>query len=106
MQSDLAKVLHPVCGRPMIEYVLDAARKAGARRFVVVVGHQAEAVKAALKNHPDVEFALQAERKGTGHAVMMCAKQLAAHNGTALVLAGDTPLLRSESLADLLHTQQ
>src|SRR5262245_59961102 len=106
MQSDRAKVLHQVCGRPMVEYVLDAARTAGARRLIVVVGHQAEEVKAALKHHPDVEFALQSERKGTGHAVMMCAEQLESHDGAVLVLAGDTPLLRSSSLAALLQTQQ
>lgn len=106
MKSDLAKVLHRACGRPMVEYVLDAARRAGARRLIVVVGHQAEAVKDALKSQPDVEFALQEHRKGTGHAVMMCAKHLEHHDGPVLVLAGDTPLLRSESLAELLKTQQ
>ena len=102
MKSDLAKVMHPACGRPMVEHVLDAARAAGVKRIVVVVGHQADVVRAALSRFPDVEFALQAEQKGTGHAVMMCADQLANHDGPTLVLAGDTPLLRGESLAGLL----
>jgi len=105
MKSALPKVLHEVCGRPMIEYVLDAARAAGVTRIVAVVGHRAELVRAQLSQHKDVEFALQSEQRGTGHAVMMCRDQLASHRGSVLVLAGDTPLLRSESLAALLKTQ-
>jgi len=106
MKSDLPKVLHDVCGRPMIEYVLDAVRSTGCQRIIVVVGHMADAVKSALSEHDDVEFALQAEQKGTGHAVMMCAEALADHDGPAVILAGDTPLLRPESLAKLLTEQQ
>lgn len=102
MKSELPKVMHLACGRPMIEYVLDAARTAGVKRLVVVVGHKAEFVRESLAAHRDVEFALQAEQKGTGHAVMVCADQLANHDGPVLVLAGDTPLLRGESLAALL----
>jgi bifunctional UDP-N-acetylglucosamine pyrophosphorylase/glucosamine-1-phosphate N-acetyltransferase len=105
MKSDLPKVLHLVGGRPMIEHVLDATRAAGVGRIVVVVGHQADRVKVALAHHADVQFALQSEQKGTGHAVMMCADALAGHNGPVLVLAGDTPLLRGKSLAELLAVQ-
>ena len=105
MKSALPKVLHEVCGRPMIEYVLDAARAAGVSRIVAVVGHRADLVQAELSRHSDVEFALQSEQKGTGHAVMMCREQLASHLGPVLVLAGDTPLLRSESLVGLLRAQ-
>lgn len=106
MKSDLPKVLHPVGGRPMIEHVLDATRAAGVGRIVVVVGHQAERVKEALAHHGDVEFALQAEQKGTGHAVMMCAEALSSHNGPVLILAGDTPLLQGKSLAELLAVRK
>ena len=84
MMSEIPKVLHPACGRPMVEYVLDAARSAGAKRIIVVVGHKAEVVEAALKHHPDVEFALQAEQKGTGHAVMMCRDAVGSHHGPVL----------------------
>src|SRR5206468_248866 len=87
MKSELPKVMHSVCGRPMIEFVLDAARVAGARRLVVVVGYQAEMVENALSRYSDVEFALQAEQKGTGHAVMMCADKLANCDSPVLVLA-------------------
>lgn len=102
MNSDLPKVLHTICGKPMVEYVLDAVRAAGVTRIVVVVGHGADEVKATLSHHTDVEFALQAEQKGTGHAVMVCEKQLSAHDGPVLVLAGDMPLLKGESLTELL----
>jgi bifunctional UDP-N-acetylglucosamine pyrophosphorylase / glucosamine-1-phosphate N-acetyltransferase len=106
MKSEIPKVLHQACGRPMIEYVLDAARESGAERMVVVVGHQAEMVRQALAHHPDVDFALQTEQKGTGHAVMMCREQLADHPGPVLILAGDTPLLKSSSLKLLFDVQQ
>ncbi|MBX3443523.1 MAG: NTP transferase domain-containing protein [Planctomyces sp.] len=106
MLSETPKVLHQACGRPMVEYVLDAARKAGCTRLVVVVGHKAEVVQAALAHHPDVEFAHQTEQLGTGHAVMMSRALLKDHDGPVLVLAGDTPLLRAESLAGLLEEQR
>ncbi|RLT09884.1 MAG: glycosyl transferase family 2 [Planctomycetota bacterium] len=102
MKSELPKVMHPACGRPMVEHVLDATRSAGVERLVVVVGYQVGLVRDGLSRHRDVEFALQAEQKGTGHAVQMCAEQLANHDGPVLILAGDTPLLRGESLAALL----
>tara|TARA_R110000868_G_scaffold208062_1_gene457339 strand:- start:76728 stop:77474 length:747 start_codon:yes stop_codon:yes gene_type:complete len=105
MKSELPKVLHPVLGRPMIEYVLDAARVANCETLVVIVGHKADEVKAALALHSDIEFALQSEQKGTGHAVMMSAENLADHDGPVLVLAGDTPLLKGSSLSKLLELQ-
>lgn len=102
MKSALPKVLHEVGGRPMINYVLDAAREAGVKRLVVIVGHQAEAVKQALAGQPDVEFALQAEQKGTGHAVMQARENLKDNNGPVFVLTGDAPLMRTESFRALL----
>jgi len=106
MKSELPKVLHKVCGKPMIEHVLDAVRQTGVTKIVVVVGHKAEQVSGALDHHEDVEFALQAEQKGTGHAVMMAEVALRDHTGPVLVLAGDTPLLRGDSLKGLLDEQQ
>lgn len=87
----------------MIEYVLDAAREAGVRRIVAIVGHAADQVRAALSSHPDVEFALQAEQKGTGHAVMMCREALQGHDGAVMILTGDAPLMKSSSFAGLLE---
>ena len=106
MKSDLPKVVHKVCGRSMIEHVLDAARQAGVKKTVVVVGHQAKIVKEALANVDDVVFALQEQQHGTGHAVMVCEKALRGHDGPVLVLAGDTPLLKAESLRQLLDEQR
>lgn len=106
MKSTLPKVLHEVCGRPMIEFVLDAARAAGVGRIVVIVGHQADKVRDALTGQPDLEFALQAEQKGTGHAVQMCRDNLASHNGPVLILTGDAPLMRAESFTALFRDFQ
>ncbi|SFI79757.1 NTP transferase domain-containing protein [Planctomicrobium piriforme] len=102
MKSDLPKVLHPACGRPIVEYVLDAARQAGASKIVLVVGHQAELVQKSLAHHSDVQFALQTEQLGTGHAVMCTRELLGTHTGPLLILAGDTPLLQGPSLGGLL----
>jgi bifunctional UDP-N-acetylglucosamine pyrophosphorylase/glucosamine-1-phosphate N-acetyltransferase len=105
MKSAIPKVLHGICGRPMIEFVLDAARDAGCKRMVVIVGHEKEMVKEALAGHADVEFAEQIEQHGTGHAVMMCEENLKDHDGPTLILAGDTPLLTGASLTALLEEQ-
>mgnify|MGYP002623866408 CR=1 FL=1 len=102
MKSAGPKVLHELCGRPMIEYVLDRARAAGVQRLVVVVGHEAEQVKAALSVHDDVEFALQAQQNGTGHAVMVCEENLRDHDGPTMILTGDAPLMQSSSFSALL----
>jgi bifunctional UDP-N-acetylglucosamine pyrophosphorylase/glucosamine-1-phosphate N-acetyltransferase len=105
MKSARPKVLHELCGRPMVEYALDAAREAGAQRIVVVVGHGAAEVKTALAGHGDVEFAVQADQLGTGHAVRMCRDHLANHSGPVLILAGDAPLVRGSSLRQLVENQ-
>ena len=106
MKSDTPKVLHTICGWPMIDYVLNAARNAGVQKIIVVVGHKANAVRDALSGHADVVFAEQHEQNGTGHAVMMCETELRDHDGSVLVLAGDTPLLQAESLRFLMNHQQ
>ncbi|MFN8705647.1 MAG: NTP transferase domain-containing protein [Planctomyces sp.] len=106
MKSDLPKVLHEVCGRRMIDYVLDAARASGVKKLIVVVGHRAELVREALAGQADVVFAEQLEQKGTGHAAMMCEPHLRGHQGSVLILAGDTPLLSGVSLKALLDVQE
>ncbi len=105
MRSDLAKVLHPLLGRPLLWYPLEACRKAGVERLVVVVGHQAEAVRRAA-GAPDVAFALQAEQNGTGHAVLCARQSLADYRGTALILCGDVPLIRPETLRRLVEAHR
>jgi bifunctional UDP-N-acetylglucosamine pyrophosphorylase/glucosamine-1-phosphate N-acetyltransferase/UDP-N-acetylglucosamine pyrophosphorylase len=103
MKSDLPKVLFPVLGRPMIEFVLDALAAAGIARMFVVVGYRAEDVEAALKGHTGLEYVLQTERLGTGHAVKMAQPRLTDHAGPVIVLAGDSPLVQADSLRKLLQ---
>jgi UDP-N-acetylglucosamine diphosphorylase/glucosamine-1-phosphate N-acetyltransferase len=98
MKSDLPKVLCPVRGRPMIEFVLDALRQAGIARMVVVVGYRSELVRQTLADHTDVEFVEQTEQLGTGHAVKMCREHLLAHDGPVLIVTGDSPLTQSASI--------
>ncbi len=97
MKSRMAKVLHQVCGKSMIRHVVGAVKEAGFEKIIVVIGHQAEAVRADLDGE-GVLFALQEERLGTGHAVMQAGSLLDRYEGTVMILAGDTPLLRSETL--------
>ncbi len=101
MKSDLAKVLFPlVGGRPLIHYVVDAVEAAGFHRTVVVVGHQHERVRETLAGRK-VEFALQSEQLGTGHAVSCAAPLLEGFEGDLAVLAGDAPLIRGATLRGL-----
>lgn len=102
MHSELPKVLVPVRGKPMVRYVIDALHDSGIARICLVVGYQADLVRRELADLPGVEFALQADQLGTGHAVMMCREQLATCQGPVLVVAGDSPLLRSSTVRNLL----
>jgi len=102
MASDLPKVLVPVCGRPMIRYVIDAVRVAGVEQIVVVVGYRAGLVRQELADEPGVEFVEQTEQLGTGHAVVMCRDQLAGVDGPVLILAGDSPMVEVASLRAIL----
>ncbi|MBK5276224.1 MAG: bifunctional UDP-N-acetylglucosamine diphosphorylase/glucosamine-1-phosphate N-acetyltransferase GlmU [Desulfuromonadales bacterium] len=102
MKSELVKVLHPAAGRTMISWPVDAARAAGAAPTVLVVGHQADAVRGAFAEAADIRCALQEEQLGTGHAVACARQELAGFSGTVLILCGDTPLLRAETLQGLI----
>ena len=102
MESDLPKVLMPACGRPIIEYVLDALDRANVGRVVVVVGYRADMVREALSHRTNLEFVEQTEQLGTGHAVQVCKPNIANHDGPVLVLTGDSPLTQSDSLNQLL----
>jgi bifunctional UDP-N-acetylglucosamine pyrophosphorylase/glucosamine-1-phosphate N-acetyltransferase/UDP-N-acetylglucosamine pyrophosphorylase len=105
MKSDLPKVLVPVRGRPMIHYVIDALQDAGVDRAVVVVGYRADDVRSALAGRArpgfEIDFALQAEQLGTGHAVMVCREHLENYDGPVLVVAGDSPLMQPDSVKAL-----
>ena len=99
MRSQLPKVLHTLAGKPMVEHVLATASGLNPSRTHVVIGHGADQLRDALAEY-DVSFALQEEQKGTGHAVAQAQPQLG--SGIVLVLYGDVPLIRRDTLADLL----
>jgi UDP-N-acetylglucosamine diphosphorylase/glucosamine-1-phosphate N-acetyltransferase len=105
MKSDLPKVLHTIAGRPMVHYVLDTVQELPADRVLVVVGHQADRVEAACRR-PGVEFVLQKEQLGTGHAVLQCGPTLQDFDGTVLVLNGDVPGLKVGTLRTMLETHR
>ena len=102
MKSDLPKVLCEANGKPLIEYVIDSLRTAGVKKMLAVVGYREDLVRSKLKTQADIGFATQAEQLGTGHAVMMCQEQLRQHDGPVVIVAGDSPMLQSDSIKTLL----
>jgi len=102
MKSDLPKVLVTACGRPIITYVLDSLRKSGVGRITIVVGYRQELVREALKDYPELDFIEQTQQLGTGHAVMCCQPTLEQQTGPVVVVAGDSPMLQSDSVSHLL----
>lgn len=102
MKSDLPKVLHKVGGVPMVGHALAAARSLDASRLIVVAGHGADAVKAAVGKLDDqARIAMQTEQLGTGHAVAQALPLLDGFEGRVIVLYGDTPFISEATLADL-----
>jgi bifunctional UDP-N-acetylglucosamine pyrophosphorylase / glucosamine-1-phosphate N-acetyltransferase len=100
MKSDLYKVLHPVCGKPMVAHVIDNIKKLEAKRIVTIVGHGAEQVEQTLGAKS--EYVLQEEQLGTAHAVGQAESALGNLEGTTIVVCGDTPLIRSETMEALI----
>ena len=100
MKSKLYKVLHPVCGMPMVEHVTRNIEQLGVEKIVTVVGHGAEAVKDQLGEKS--EYALQEEQLGTAHAVQQAAPLIEGKPGTTLVVCGDTPLIQGETMQALI----
>lgn len=101
MKSDKAKVIHELCGKSMVNWVIDAVKASGIENVIVVTGHQEEQVRACIEEK--VEFVSQKEQLGTGHAVMQARSLLEGKKGTCLVLYGDTPLITSETIKQLVH---
>ncbi|MEK3884230.1 bifunctional UDP-N-acetylglucosamine diphosphorylase/glucosamine-1-phosphate N-acetyltransferase GlmU [Paenibacillus sp. PL2-23] len=104
MKSKLYKVLHPVCGKPMVSHVLDAVKEAQSERTVVIVGHGAELVKSRLGDA--AEFALQEKQLGTGHAVQQAEALLGQEDGVTIVICGDTPLVQASTLRSMLELHE
>ncbi len=108
MRSARPKVLHPLCGRSMLEWVIDQAVALQPQRILVVVGHGAAEVEASLEKHParaSMQFVRQEPQLGTGHALQCCLPALGKDPGRTVVLYGDMPLLRAQSLRELVATQ-
>lgn len=105
MKSKQYKVLHPVCGKPMVGHVLDTVKQANSEKIIVVVGHGAEKVQAYLGD--DAQFVKQEQQLGTGHAVLQAKDLLAQEDGTTIVICGDTPLVKSSTIEQMitLHEQ-
>ncbi|AKF93636.1 bifunctional UDP-N-acetylglucosamine diphosphorylase/glucosamine-1-phosphate N-acetyltransferase GlmU [Brevibacillus laterosporus] len=106
MKSKLYKVLHPVCGKPMVQHVVDTLASMQVNDVVVVVGHGADKVRETLQDR--VQYAMQAEQLGTAHAALQAKDFLQDQEGTTLLLYGDVPLLSKETLTKLLayHEEQ
>jgi bifunctional UDP-N-acetylglucosamine pyrophosphorylase/glucosamine-1-phosphate N-acetyltransferase len=103
MKSSRPKVLHHVAGRPMVDYVLRAARSLSPRTTTVVVGHLKELLQQGLNGDPDLSFVTQEPQLGTGHALLQTASVLEGQSGIVLLLSGDVPLLKGHTLADLVN---
>lgn len=107
MKSDLAKVLHPFLGEPLVAHPVRAAIRAGATRIVVVTGHQEAAVREAVlaipelsaEGHAEVRFVHQAQQNGTGHAVACALPEIPDGDAQVWILSGDTPMIRPQTLA-------
>ncbi len=107
MKSETPKVLHPLLGRPMLAWVLEAAAGAGVAEMVVVVGHGREQIEKALgPAWPSARWAIQAEQRGTGHAAACGRESLAGPDRPVLVLNGDAPLLTSATLESFLQAHE
>lgn len=100
MKSKLYKVLHPVCGKPMVRHVIDELKQIGADQIITVVVHGADEVKNELKD--DSEFVLQEQQLGTAHAVMQARDLLQDKEGLTLVVCGDTPLLKADTIKAMI----
>lgn len=107
MESDLAKVLHPLCGKPLIAWVLETVSALQPQRIVAVVGHQAAAVERQVRERfPAVEFARQEPMLGTGHAVQQAQAALGDFEGDIMVIYGDTPLISEGALRQLAQPRE
>lgn len=103
MKSDKAKVLHEIQGRPMILYVVETARKIAGDDVIVVIGYQAEEVRAIVSDTAELLFADQDQQLGTGHAVLCALPQIPAHCDHVIILCGDVPLIQPETIATLVE---
>jgi len=106
MKSELPKVLHPIAGQPLIDRVLDTAQALNPSTMTLVVGHSADKVRTHLAGRPGLAFAAQEPQLGTGHALLQTEPILRGRSGIVILLSGDVPLLRADSLQGLVETHK
>ena len=106
MKSARPKVLHEVCGKAILSYILDACREAGIPEQIVIVGAMREPIMAAYAQAKDIRWVVQEPQLGTGHAVMVAQESLAGFTGDLAVLVGDAPMVRPETVRTLLETHR
>ncbi|MGB2865788.1 MAG: NTP transferase domain-containing protein [Sedimentisphaerales bacterium] len=106
MNTQVPKVLHEVCGRPMLAYVLDACRKIGIKKIYVVVGFSADEIKEQFAGADDIIWVNQDEQLGTAHAVLCCKEHLKDFHGQTLILCGDGPSIRPQTLKILIDKHE
>lgn len=104
MKSKLPKVLHKALGKPMVQWVIDCLDAAGVADKIAVLGHGGEQVAQVVEGQAQIVY--QTEQLGTGHAVMQAAPALSANNDCVLVICGDTPLLRAQTISELIAQHQ
>ena len=103
LKSDKAKVLHEICNRPMIQYVVDTAKAVAGSNVIVVVGHQADLVRQSAAQCGDFHYATQHKQLGTGHAVMCALPHIPEGVQDVVILCGDVPLIRAETIEHLIY---
>ena len=104
MKSDKPKVAHEVLGKPLVKWVIDAAEEAGVDKIVAVVGHKREQVIPLVEDA--AEIVVQAEQRGTAHAVLSCSDALSGFDGSVLVLSGDCPLITADTMQALSRMRE
>jgi len=103
MITDKPKVLHEVSGRPMLAFVIDACKNVGIENLYIVVGYGKDQVVQEFKDVPNITWVHQTEQKGTGHAVLCCKEHLSEFDGNCVVLCGDGPLVRPQTIKELVN---
>lgn len=101
MKSQMPKVVHKVCGKELCKWVIDESKKAGAQKVVTIIGHKADMVRPIIED--ETEIAIQAEQKGTGHAVMQAVDFIRNYDGYVVILNGDTPLIQAQTVSKAIE---
>ena len=104
MVSSLPKVLHKLSNKTLLERVLIKCNKLNPQEIYVIVGHKSKEVKSSIKGNKNLEFIIQEPQRGTGHAIQILSKHINKYDGNLLVLNGDVPLIKTETLKNLLKT--